>query len=102
MPRVRLKRLLVPVDEEPEEDLTVEQVKEKAEAGDARSQTRVSKNKNTCAVGHTWHCCRSCSLTQSDCACVYFWLLGRRSQAFNVTHKNIDSLSLIHTPTHLL
>lgn len=39
-----------PLDEEPEEDLTVEQVKEKAEAGDARSQTRVSEN--ACAVGH--------------------------------------------------
>lgn len=38
------------LDEEPEEDLTVEQVKEQAEAGDARSQTRVSEN--TCTVGH--------------------------------------------------
>lgn len=38
-----------PPDEEPEEDLTVEQVKEKAEAGDARSQTWVSEN--TCTVG---------------------------------------------------
>lgn len=40
---------LYPVDEEPEEDLTVEQVKEKAEAGDARAQARVSEN--TCTVG---------------------------------------------------
>lgn len=39
-----------PLDEEPEEDLTVEQVKEKAEAGDACSQTQVSEN--TCTVGH--------------------------------------------------
>lgn len=39
-----------PLDEEPEEDLTVEQVKEKAEAGDARCQTQVSEN--TYTVGH--------------------------------------------------
>lgn len=38
-----------PLDEEPEEELTLEQVKEKAEAGDARAQTRVSQH--TCTVG---------------------------------------------------
>lgn len=38
-----------PLDEEPEEDLTVEQVKERAEAGDARAQTRVSQH--ACTVG---------------------------------------------------
>lgn len=38
-----------PLDEEPEEDLTVEQVKERAEAGDARAQTRVSEH--ACKVG---------------------------------------------------
>lgn len=32
-----------PSDEEPEEDLTVEQLIERAEAGDARAQTRVSR-----------------------------------------------------------
>lgn len=64
-----------PLDEEPEEDLTVEQVKEKAEAGDARAQTRVRENTST-QFG-TWHCCQSCRLTQSGSACFYFWLLGR-------------------------
>jgi len=34
--------LLFPPDEEPEEDLTLEQIEEKAKAGDARAQTRVS------------------------------------------------------------
>lgn len=34
--------LLSPPDEEPEEDLSVEQLEEKAKAGDARAQTRVS------------------------------------------------------------
>lgn len=33
-----------PPDEEPEEDLSVEQMKERAEAGDARAQTRVSES----------------------------------------------------------
>lgn len=56
-----------PLDEEPEEDLTVEQVKEKAEAGDARAQTRVREN--TYTQFGTWH--------QSGSTCFYFWLLGR-------------------------
>ena len=32
------------VDEEPEEELTVEQLEEKAKGGDARAQTRVSES----------------------------------------------------------
>lgn len=58
-----------PLDEEPEEDLTVEQVKEKAEAGDARAQTRVRENTSTQF--------QYCRLTQSGSTCFYFWLLGR-------------------------
>lgn len=54
-----------PVDEEPEEDLTLEQVKERAEAGDARAQTRVSEN--ACTRLATRHCCQASSLTQSGC-----------------------------------
>lgn len=65
-----------PSDEEPEEDLTVEQLIERAEAGDARAQTRVGRTHThkTC----TWHCCQS-KLVDSVRfgACVYFWLLAR-------------------------
>lgn len=61
-----LKASPSPPDEEPEEDLSVEQLKERAEAGDASAQTRVRGN--TCTQTATWHCCQSCWLTQSGCA----------------------------------
>lgn len=57
--------LLSPPDEEPEEDLSVDQMEEKAKAGDARAQTRVSES--TCKQAGTWHCFQSCWLTQSGC-----------------------------------
>lgn len=36
-----------PPDEEPEEELSVEQMEEKARAGDARAQTQVSEGTDT-------------------------------------------------------
>ncbi len=54
-----------PPDEEPEEDLSVEEMEEKAKAGDARAQTRVSES--TCTQTSTWHCFRSYWWTQSGC-----------------------------------
>lgn len=67
--------------------MSVDQVKERAEAGDAWAQTRVIEN--TCTQIGTEHCSQSCWL----CTCVYFWLFGRRSEVFNMTQVNI----LTHT-----
>lgn len=54
---------LCPLDEEPEEELTVEQLIERAEGGDARAQTRVSKtHSDRLALGIVVSRCR---LTQS-------------------------------------
>lgn len=78
---------LCPLDEEPEEELTVEQLIEKAEGGDARAQTRVSKAlRQTC----TWHCCQALAFDSVWLGtCVYFWLAGRWSHTFNTIHQNI-------------
>lgn len=63
------------LDEEPEEELTVEQLIEKAEGGEARAQTRVSKAlRQTC----TWHCGQALAFDSVWLGtCVYFWLPGR-------------------------
>lgn len=54
-----------PADEEPEEDVSVEQLEEKAIGGDARAQTRVSESTCRHAQTGSWHCFQSCKLTQS-------------------------------------
>lgn len=57
--------LTSPPDDEPEEDLSFEQMEEKAKAGDARAQTRVSEI--TCTQNDSWHCFPSCWFTPSGC-----------------------------------
>ena len=58
-------KISCPPPDEEEEELSVEEMKEKAEAGDARAQTRVSES--TCTQTGTWHCCQSCWFTQFGC-----------------------------------
>lgn len=84
-----------PPDEEPEEDLTVEQMEEKAKAGDAGAQTRVSEN--TCTETGTWHCFQSCWLTQSQWAFVYFWLFARWSRAYKSLWTLLQSVAAPHS-----
>lgn len=57
--------LLSPPDEEPEEDLTLEQLEEKAKAGDARAQIRVSEH--TCTQSGSWHCFQVHWITPPGC-----------------------------------
>ena len=81
-----------PPDEEPEEDLSVDQMKEKAEAGDARAQTRVGES--TCTQAGTWHCFHSCWLTQSSCECVS--IFGRLEDDPRLSISDTKILSRVH------
>lgn len=79
------------LDEEPEEELTLEQLIERAEGGDARAQTQVSKtHSDRLALGIV---VSSCSLTQSGWGHVpiFGWL--ENDTILSVRHQSI----LTHT-----
>lgn len=64
----------------------MEQMEEKANAGDARAQTRVSES--TCPQTGTWHCFQSCWWTQSGCEHVS--IFGRlEDDPFSMIHQDI-------------
>lgn len=82
-----------PPDEEPEEDLTIEQLEEKAKAGDARAQTRVTES--TYIKNATWHCFLSCCMTQSgweQVSIFYLW-----DQTWNMIHKLLSHIQIIES-----
>lgn len=79
------------LDEEPEEELTLEQLMERAEGGDARAQTQVSKTHiDRLALGIV---VSSCSLTQSGWGHgpIFGWL--ENDTMLSVWHQSI----LTHT-----
>lgn len=80
-------------DEEPEEELTLQQLMERAELGDARAQTRVSKSHtDSLALGIV---VSSCSLTQSGGrgGCVFLFLAGWKM----IPYFQYDTSILTHT-----
>lgn len=64
-----------PADEEPEEDVSVEQLEEKAIGGDARAQARVSESTCTDKLLALFSVLQADSVWFS--ACAYFGPLGR-------------------------
>lgn len=68
----------------------MEQMEEKAKAGDARAQTRVSES--TCTQTGTWHCFQSCCWTQSGCERVSIFGCLEDDPGFQYIHTKILSL----------
>lgn len=83
-----------PPDEEPEEDLSMEQMEEKAKAGDARAQTRVSESIFT--QNGPWHCFQSCWLTQSGCEHVSIFGHLEDDLRLSIRHTKILCIAALH------